>query len=275
MRNIMIIISILFCTNSIQAQYKIKHASGTASVNGTSVTVTSNGVVNGIANWVCVNPENIYHLGVNSNPFAWASGSYTFTFNPAVKKLKLNIIGINDSEVVKLFVNNQHFINTTTGTPNCKPMTLINADGDLAGTNVVVNGFSVGHGSDSIMLSGPITSLTVLDSISSLWYYTAGVGFSLHIIDFPLGVQTQTLPNSISVYPNPATSILNIELKINKWDNEFKIVELYNSIGQLIISSPLERGLSGELKARLNSSSLPKGLYYIKVGNATKKVMID
>jgi hypothetical protein len=81
-------------------------------------------------------------------------------------------------------------------------------------------------------------------------------------------VQTQTLPNSISVYPNPATSILNIELKINKWDNEFKIVELYNSIGQLIISSPLERGLSGELKARLNSSSLQKGLYYIN-GNYT------
>jgi hypothetical protein len=253
MRIIIVILSILVCTNSIQAQYKIEHTNGTAIVNGVNVTVTSSGIVNGIINGVCNGSHNFYQTGVQSNPFAWASGSYTFTFSPAVKQLKLNIVGINDSEVVKLFVNNQHFINTTTGTPNCKPMTLINADGDLAGTNVVVNGFSVGHGSDSIMLNGTISSLTVLDSIYGTWVYTAGVGFSLHIIDFPVGVQTQTLPNSISVYPNPATNQVTIQYESSS-DGMFA---LYNTLGQQVLTSSLDKG-----KVQvIIPLQLPTGLY--------------
>ena len=62
------------------------------------------------------------------------------------------------------------------------------------------------------------------------------------------------------VYPNPASTILHIKTDLKK------IRELYNSVGQLIISTR---------ENEINVIHLPGGVYYLKCGNAARKIIID
>lgn len=58
----------------------------------------------------------------------------------------------------------------------------------------------------------------------------------------------------VSLYPNPATDVLNIEMT-----NEVKSVEIYSLQGQKVMTSTLKQ---------INVSSLSKGMYLVKVTNA-------
>ena len=62
------------------------------------------------------------------------------------------------------------------------------------------------------------------------------------------------------VYPNPVSTILHIRTEIKK------IRELYNSIGQLIMST---------WENDSNISHLTRGVYYLKCGDEVRKVIID
>ncbi|MBU1901299.1 T9SS type A sorting domain-containing protein [Patescibacteria group bacterium] len=68
--------------------------------------------------------------------------------------------------------------------------------------------------------------------------------------------------NSVNIYPNPTTSFISIE------NNEFKKVEIINSVGQSIIKSNHKK---------INLSGIPTGLYYVRVyfdsKVITKKIM--
>ena len=63
------------------------------------------------------------------------------------------------------------------------------------------------------------------------------------------------------VYPNPTQSKFKIKIK-----NPNSKKELYNSIGQLIISTK---------ENEIDVHNLSKGMYYLKVGNQTKKVVVE
>jgi beta-glucanase (GH16 family) len=71
--------------------------------------------------------------------------------------------------------------------------------------------------------------------------------------------------NKFSVYPNPSSDVLNI-----RTDEPIEKVELYNTIGQLIVAKKT---------TNVNISSINIGVYILKIysGNriVTKKVMID
>ena len=71
--------------------------------------------------------------------------------------------------------------------------------------------------------------------------------------------------NKFSVYPNPSSDVLNI-----RTDEPIEKVELYNTIGQLIVAKKT---------TNINISSINIGVYILKIysGNriVTKKVMID
>jgi len=58
----------------------------------------------------------------------------------------------------------------------------------------------------------------------------------------------------LSIYPNPATDVLNIEL-----ESELKSIEIYSLQGQKVITSS---------QKQINISSLSKGMYLVKVTNA-------
>lgn len=78
---------------------------------------------------------------------------------------------------------------------------------------------------------------------------------------WPVGLTQHEKDNILlEVFPNPSSTILHI--KSSSKDNR----ELYNSIGQLLFSTK-----ENEIEVR----NLAKGMYYLKVGNSIKKVIIE
>jgi hypothetical protein len=78
---------------------------------------------------------------------------------------------------------------------------------------------------------------------------------------YPLGVSHYNdKSNLLDVYPNPASTVLYI-----KSDSKEKR-ELYNSVGQLLIVTK-----ENEIDVR----NFTKGIYYIKVANTVKKIVIE
>jgi len=79
-----------------------------------------------------------------------------------------------------------------------------------------------------------------------------------------LGVEEAvTLDNYLRVYPNPASTVLNVKLTSF---NENVNLEVYNVLGQIVI--PLQKMNNDSFE--LNVSSLNKGVYFLKVNNENK-----
>lgn len=78
---------------------------------------------------------------------------------------------------------------------------------------------------------------------------------------WPLGNEELIMKNEeLEVYPNPAYNELYIQTSINGKR------QLYNSVGQLLISTN---------ENEINVSSLSSGVYYLKCGNFTKKIILE
>ncbi|MDI3527883.1 MAG: large repetitive protein [Tenuifilum sp.] len=73
-----------------------------------------------------------------------------------------------------------------------------------------------------------------------------------------------------SIYPNPTNGQFNIKVS-NFIPGRYRI-EIYNSIGGLAFSKEFTLNSTSD-EVRYNIKHLPKGLYYIRLGNETKKVI--
>lgn len=84
---------------------------------------------------------------------------------------------------------------------------------------------------------------------------------------WPLGkYELLKLNDELVVWPNPTSLMLNVKCSMLKEkDNKCKI-EMYSAVGQLILSTT---------KDEVDVQPYPKGMYYIKVGTAVKKVVIE
>ena len=91
-----------------------------------------------------------------------------------------------------------------------------------------------------------------------------------------LSVAENTLEKAISMYPNPASS--NVDVVINTTVGNTYEIELLNSIGQTV-SKIKETRFNATAKQRLDVSQYGTGLYFvkIKVGNqmVTKKLIVN
>ena len=81
------------------------------------------------------------------------------------------------------------------------------------------------------------------------------------------------IKNEISIYPNPVSNQLTIKLP-SVYNENLIQVELYNSIGQLVLSKSYT-----ETTIEFSVSSFPKGLYILKIQNGeemkTEKIIIE
>lgn len=71
--------------------------------------------------------------------------------------------------------------------------------------------------------------------------------------------------NHFSIYPNPANDVLYV-------NNSSKILEtfvLINALGQTVISNEITTQL------QLDVANLPRGIYFAKIGTATKKIILN
>ncbi len=77
-------------------------------------------------------------------------------------------------------------------------------------------------------------------------------------IDATLGASSFEVVNAVSIYPNPTTSELNINLP-GSFDNSKYTI--YNSIGQIIKT----KVITSQSDLKLNTSELSNGVYFIKI----------
>lgn len=83
-----------------------------------------------------------------------------------------------------------------------------------------------------------------------------------------LGLETQNLENSFSVYPNPTSENTTIKASGNQ---SIKSVQLYSLLGQKIVS---ENNINSSSYV-LNTKGLKKGIYLVKINNKrTSKLVI-
>ena len=83
------------------------------------------------------------------------------------------------------------------------------------------------------------------------------------------GIPIETPPveiiagSRISLYPNPVASVLTIDLGVESIDQPF--IRIYNQFGQLL----KQQRLSGRV-SHVNTSTLAKGVYFVKLGSVKK-----
>ena len=85
-------------------------------------------------------------------------------------------------------------------------------------------------------------------------------------------VNENSVNDIISVFPNPATEFIEISSHtINRRVDEIAEIKIFNTLGESIIELPDVQHLGdvGHLQ-RINISHLPRGVYYVRMGNRTE-----
>jgi len=92
---------------------------------------------------------------------------------------------------------------------------------------------------------------------SDVWQFTTG------------GTGVIDESNMIQIIPNPAGDYIKVNLKPIKGfePSECSAIYIYNTLGEKVMTV----GARHAVPLRVNISALPKGIYFIKVGNETAK----
>jgi len=140
--------------------------------------------------------------------------------------------------------NTQTLVNTTWNLNNnqCYTFTINDSYGDGICCAYGEGGYEIKNGSTIIATGGEFTS-------------TESKVFTINV----LGTQSNSLLNSISLYPNPSSSVLNISIA-----TEFGLPDsytIYNSIGQTIET----KNIASQNDLSVNTSTLSSGIYFIKI----------
>lgn len=84
------------------------------------------------------------------------------------------------------------------------------------------------------------------------------------------GINELNDDQKVNIFPNPVHGIISIES-----DKKISTVEIMNLVGEKIYSG----NINGELSAKIDLSSQPKGMYFIRIksdgASAVKKIFIE
>ena len=75
---------------------------------------------------------------------------------------------------------------------------------------------------------------------------------------------------TLEVYPNPSSTYIDVRYEIR--DNRNATIELFTALGQRVYTSPISH-LKSPLS--IDVSNLSTGIYYLRVENLVKKVIIE
>lgn len=114
----------------------------------------------------------------------------------------------------------------------------------------------------------PDRTITAKDQASASWLVSAQKSCK----PFTTGIEkVNTQVSSLLVYPNPASSVANVEFTLAEGSNV--IVEMINTIGQTVSTQSLGNLSAGEQKVTLDLNSLSKGLYFVNVITDNSKII--
>jgi hypothetical protein len=125
-----------------------------------------------------------------------------------------------------------------------------------------IQGQQIGMGSGIKIkaIAGATQYIQAIDVCDKIAYDT------LTVYAFALGSsQLQNASNAVMVYPNPATTVLNINFqKVTQLPEHIKI---YNAVGAKVLSPKASK----QLLQQINIASIAPGLYYVQIGNKMHK----
>ncbi len=114
-----------------------------------------------------------------------------------------------------------------------------------------------------------LTEFGILEDFKDNLRKNQGISYDIGAFEFlknTLSIDKITNSISIKVYPNPATKKVHVQLKNGV---ELQQIQLYNSLGSIVISST---------KSPIDVSNLPKEIYFLNIttskGKTVKKIII-
>lgn len=94
--------------------------------------------------------------------------------------------------------------------------------------------------------------------------YDHGDRLTFHVHFFDAGIEDNQLAESVSVYPNPATEVINVECRMKNEEWAVTNMELYDVYGKVIRTAETLRATSPQT-AQINVSGLAAGMYFVRV----------
>ncbi len=128
-----------------------------------------------------------------------------------------------------------------------------NADNGGVGYSIAPDG--MGNVYLAGMFGGPVSNI---DSVKLIPYNGTGNAFTIKFIDETAGVPQISNEGHFSVFPNPATGIINISSA-----NKISMVTISNITGQ-----PVFTGEYGSDQVQINVADLKPGIYCLKINNS-------
>jgi hypothetical protein len=102
--------------------------------------------------------------------------------------------------------------------------------------------------------------------------YCVGTDGHIFHLDLVSGIEEKKLSADFNIYPNPATNMVNLDIKTTQKVN----ISIYNLAGQKIIN--VLDGFVGNESVKIETNLLPAGVYLIRVetaeGSASKKLVV-
>lgn len=250
-----LICCLFLCLIALNAssQCRVRHVSGTETINNTEVTVTTSGLTD-TTNWYC--PWVVEPYLVGQAMWNWGdaeTSTYEFTFYPSIDSAILNFAGVSKTfmheEIVIIYVNGQHYpIPTVGGSTGCDTLAVLTPEGNVAACDCEKSSGWMGT-----VIPGPIQSLIVMDSI--IKGNPGGSMFSLDICSVPVPVEGC----EISIYPNPSKDYVYIECVLI--EDSFEM-EVFNYLGEII---DVNSELVNDYKLKLDVSHLPNAVYHVRL----------
>ncbi|MBM2814244.1 MAG: two component regulator propeller domain protein, partial [Ignavibacteria bacterium] len=252
-----------------------------SSDNGNNWTSSKNqGLINRAIK-ILVKNNNDFIAGTYSGIFlSTDNGDNWLSKNIGLGSVRINTIVIN---VKKMFVGTasgvhlstdygQSWTEKNTGLTDLTVLSLAIKDNYIfAGTDSSGVFLSTNNGDSWIQIKDGLTNLTVnylsMNNKTIIAATEAGL-FSSSLSNFGINYipEQKSLINDISISPNPVTDFIYIDLGDNLKEWQLGNIQIYNVLGELVMTSNLDENKS----LRLDVSILSSGIYFIKIGKVTK-----
>ena len=154
---------------------------------------------------------------------------------------------------------------TPTATTIALSWTVSSDNVGVTGYNIFVDGVRVKRVTDTSY------TITLLDPDTEYWVEVEAFdaadnrsersAVQVSTLSQTIGIQSKQNP-TVHIYPNPFADVLCIEI------NEDLHIDMYDVNGEKVLSKQLTQGAN-----RVNTASLPKGVYILRCGNMTIKII--
>jgi hypothetical protein len=108
------------------------------------------------------------------------------------------------------------------------------------------------------------------NNTNEMWVSSFGNGMKMGLLNAN-GV-AEFSREEFSLYPNPTSGLANVSISQSA-DLKIKNIELYNIYGEKLSSMNFQIGSTSNFQIDL--SSQPNGIYFLKIGNTAKKIIVN